>query len=77
VSDDCYNDLYRNKILTQLMDDKITFSEASDILGVSRSVLDDMLNNFDYQLPLEKLNQVSQQEKDNLLAIKKMIENEG
>ena len=74
MSDDCYNDLYRDKILTQLMDDKITFSEASDILGVSRSNLDEMLNNFDYQLPLEKLNQVSQQERDNLLAIKRMIE---
>ena len=48
MSENCYNDLYRDKILTKLMNDEITFSEACDILSVSRSDLDVMLNNFDF-----------------------------
>lgn len=73
MSENCYNDLYRDKILTQLMDDKITFSEACDKLDVSRSDLDEMLNNFDHQISLERLKELRQVEKETISAIKQMV----
>ena len=60
----------KNKTLNDLLEDKITFSEASKILNISREGLDHLINNYDFVPSLECIKRVTKLELESIKEIK-------